>query len=348
MNDLGAVISTVRRARGLTQQELSEVAGVTQAALSRYEGNLREPDDATLNKLADAMGVTGTFMRRSTGVFGAMAVDAHMRRRKTAKATVWKQVEAELNELRLHSALVANHVQIYSAQPIPTFDPIDVTPDDAARLVRMQWRMPIGPVQNLLGWMEAAGCWIIERDWGTNRIDGLSQWVGDRPVIMLNASTPTDRKRWTLAHELGHLVLHSQEVVEDIEDQANDFAAEFLMPIEVIRPRLRNLKLEVLGGLKREWGVSMAALVERAHRAGLLQPRQRESLYRRFSALGWRTREPISDELYPEKPAVLAEVGRLLRQDGFDEEEIARLAGFSNSASNNLIPSPVNRALRAV
>ena len=61
----------------------------------------------------------------------------------------------------------------------------------------------------------------------------------DYPVILINATSPTDRKRLTIAHELGHLVLHSVDVTEELEIEANWFAAEFLMPAEVIRPQLR-------------------------------------------------------------------------------------------------------------
>lgn len=181
---------------------------------------------------------------------------------------------------------------------VPTFDPIDTRADDAARLVRMQWGMPACPVRNLVGWIESAGCMVIEEDFGTTRVDGMSQWVNDIPVIFLNSAAPTDRKRLTLAHELGHLSLHSNEAVEELEEQANAFAAEFLMPIEVIRPQLRNLRVDRLFDLKREWAVSMGALVEHAYRAGLLTPAQRTSMWKALSARGWRTREPLSSNLF--------------------------------------------------
>jgi Zn-dependent peptidase ImmA (M78 family) len=161
----------------------------------------------------------------------------------------------------------------------------------------MQWRMPVGPVYDLTGWIEAAGCVVIEEDFDTARVDGLSQWVGDHPVVLMNISSPTDRKRLTLAHELGHLCLHSVDVTPDMEAEANAFAAEFLMPAEVIRSQLRNLSIGRLIDLKREWGVSMQAIIERAYSLKVMTATQRTSLYKRFSSLGWRTREPGSEEL---------------------------------------------------
>ena len=211
---------------------------------------------------------------------------------------------------------------------VPQFDPFDVPPADAARLMRMQWRLPVGPVRQLVTWMESAGCLIVDAHFGTSRVDGLSQWVDDSPIILLNADAPTDRRRLTLAHELGHACLHSVDVTEDVESDATDFAAEFLMPAETIRPQLRNLTLGKLHDLKRHWGVSMQALIERAHRLGILGTSERANLYKRFSARGWRTREPLSDELLPECPSMVDRIGRTLLERGLTQEEIAILAGI--------------------
>jgi Zn-dependent peptidase ImmA (M78 family) len=162
-------------------------------------------------------------------------------------------------------------------------------------MVRMQWQMPIGPVRDLVRWLEAAGCLVIIEDFGTIRVDGMSQWVDDFPIMLVNDRVPTDRMRLTLAHELAHLCLHSVEITEDIERQANAFGAEFLLLTEAIRFQLRNLTMGRLHDLKREWGVSMQALVEKAHAIGYLSAAQRAHFYRAFSANGWRTRKPLSD-----------------------------------------------------
>lgn len=348
MSNLGEVLTTARRASGKTQGELADAVGITQAALSRYENGLREPDVATLEALARELGVTTRFIQHAGRVRGAMAVDAHMRRRGTAQATIWKRLEARLNMYRMHASLLSEEVRIRSEQRIPTFDPIDTPPEDAARLVRMQWGMPVGPVRNLIGWIEAAGCLVIEEDFGTTRVDGMSQWVNDIPLIFINTAVPTDRKRLTLAHELGHLVLHASEVTEDVEDQANAFAAELLMPIEVIRPQLRGLRVDALFDLKREWGVSMGALVERAYRSGLLTATQRTSMWKMLSARGWRTREPLSDELVPEHPKLTDQIGAALSQRGLAPEEVAKIAGFATPEDNRLLPTAGAARLRVV
>ncbi|GAT67832.1 XRE family transcriptional regulator [Planomonospora sphaerica] len=338
MSNLGEVLVTARRACGLTQEELAAAAGVTQAALSRYENDLREPEPEVLARLARALGVTETFLARAGRVHGGMAVDSHMRRRLTAKPTVWRQLEARLNMYRMHARLLFEEVSIRAEQRIPTLDPAEITPTDAARLVRMQWRMPLGPVRSLTQWLESAGCLVIEEDFGTTRVDGLSQWIGDHPVILINLRAPTDRKRLTLAHELGHLCLHSIDVSDNVEAEANEFAAEFLMPIEVIRPQLRNLKIGRLHDLKREWGVSMQAIVERSYSAGLIGANERSNMYKAFSARGWRIKEPLSDELTPEHPALNFNIGDALLRKGLGPNDVAQLAGFATPEDNILFP----------
>lgn len=343
MTVLGEVLETTRRARGITQEQLADRVGITQATLSRYENGMREPEPQVVAQLARALGVTTRFFEHAGRTKGAMAVDAHMRKRATAKATTWKQLEARLNVLRMHTSLLFEEVALRADQHVPTFDPYEVAPSEAARMVRMQWRMPIGPVKNLVGWLEAAGCVVVLEDFGTPKIDGMSQWIGGHPVMFLNSETPTDRRRLTVAHELGHLVLHSSEVNEEMEEQANEFAAEFLMPIEVIRPQLRNVRVAKLHDLKRVWGVSMQSLVERAFRAKLLTAEDRTSFYKQMSARGWRTREPGSDELAPEEPRLLSRIATGLLAKGFTDVEVAELAGFSSPATNDVVVPPRSR-----
>jgi Zn-dependent peptidase ImmA (M78 family) len=94
-----------------------------------------------------------------------------------------------------------------------------------------------------------------------------------------------------------------------MEEEANAFAAGFLMPEHVIRPELRNLSLGKLIELKREWGVSMQAIFDRAYRLGLVKPSDRAEFYKPLNSRGWKIREPASDEL----PIERAERKKLVR-----------------------------------
>jgi len=341
-------LTTARLAKGLSQEQLAGLAQVSQEAVSRYETERRIPQPDVLDRLARALEVTPAFLESIGKIKGAWAVDVHMRRRATARASEWRRLEARLNMLRNHARYIYEEIDVRTDQVVPTFDPLFMEPDTAARMTRMQWRMPVGPVRSLIEWVEAAGCLVIEEDFGTERVDGLSQWVDDHPILLLNMHSPVDRKRLTVAHELGHLCLHTQDIGEDVEQEANRFAAEFLMPAEVIRPQLRNVSLGRLVDLKRTWGVSIQALIERGAQLGVLSPERRSMFYKQLSARGWRKQEPGSSELAPETPQLAGKIGAALVERGLTYCEIATFTGFSADASDNPFLPLTSRRLRVI
>jgi len=330
----------------MTQEELALRLDITQAALSRYENDLRDPDEDMTGRIGEALGVTVEFLGNEFRLQGAIAADAHMRRQKTAKPAEWKRVEARLNALRMHSSYLLERVPLQTQHHVIQVDPDEHSPEQAASMLRAAWRMPIGPVRNLTRWVESAGVIVVEEDFGTHRIDGMSQWAGAHAIVILNAALPTDRKRMTLAHELGHLVLHNQYIDIDAEQQANLFAAEFLMPEHLIAPELRNLTLGKLADLKAEWGVSMQAIFERASALGKANAEDRRKFDRQMSSRGWKVREPKSDLLPPEIPELAGSVGQRLAQSGLTQREVHTLVGTREGHATPF--DAPQRALRAV
>ncbi|QIK82977.1 ImmA/IrrE family metallo-endopeptidase [Sanguibacter sp. HDW7] len=337
MSNIGEVLETARRARGMTQGDLADMVGVQQATLSRWEKGLREPDEVDVQRLADALGVTPRLLLRGDRMRGGIAAAAHMRRRATAKVSIWRQLEAQLNMLRLHTSTLAEEVSLTAERAVPTLDPIERDPSEIAGMVRLQWQMPLGPVASVTSWMESAGILIVEHDFGpAARVDGLSQWAGDHAVVLLNSATSPDRKRLTLAHELGHLVMHAQHPTDDMEGDANEFAAEFLVPAHEIRSMLRGrLTLSRFVELKRYWGVSIAALVMRAHSLGAISDAEKTSLFKQISARGWRINEPANDEIPVERPRLARHIADSMVAGGLSEGELAIAVGFSDAKHND-------------
>ena len=189
---LGEAIHHVRLSAGMSQTDLASRTGLTQATLSRYENGLREPDAGTLRILATELGVTDDLLTSLPAFHGAVALQAHMRRRGTAKATRWRMLEARLNMLGIQAHRLADVADLRFNSVVPRINPSDLSAAEAARRVRIRWKMPLGPVESMLGSMEAAGCFITKLDFGSPSVAALSQWVGEFPVVMLNAQL-----RWT-------------------------------------------------------------------------------------------------------------------------------------------------------
>jgi Zn-dependent peptidase ImmA (M78 family)/transcriptional regulator with XRE-family HTH domain len=330
---LGEAIHHVRLSTGLSQANLASRTGLTQASLSRYENGLREPDTGTLRLLATELGVSGDLITSLPAFHGAVALQAHMRRRGTSKATRWRVLEARLNMLRIHAHRLADAADLRFNSVVPQVNPLAFFV--AARRVRIQWSMPPGPVEDIVGLMEAAGCIVAKVDLDSPRIAALSQWVGEYPIVLLNSRAPVDDMRLTLAHELGHLVLHSQSEFAsvDVEREAAAFAEAFLMPEYEIRPQLVDVSLAALHDLKLEWMVSIRALLTRAHTLGAIDDRRRTSIYKMMSKRGWLTTEPLGDMLPPEEPRLLQRAVAVLEARGLSHDEIANVGGFSGVAT---------------
>lgn len=352
MSTIGEVIDTVARARGYTQVDLAMMIGATQATISRYISGARTPEEDEISRIAEALEVSPEFLQNDFRMRAAIGVSSHMRRQKSTKVSAWKSAEARLNEIRMHLSMLLEKTPLRTEAHVPSYDHAFTDPADAARRTRTAWRVPMGPVRSLTNLLESAGVITFDLDLGTHRIDGLSQWVADYPVVVVNTHLTPSRRRMTLAHELGHLVLHADGYVDDeeidVEGQANSFAAEFLMPEAEIRHELRNLKIAKLIALKREWGVSMQALFERAHRLGMTSQSDRQNFYKQLSRKGWRIEEPDEDVIPVEAPRLATGLIEQFRSAGLSDQEFAKSAGFASEAiPAEFLPSP-RRHLRAV
>ena len=328
----GAALEFARRDAGLTHTELIEAIGwtVQVATISRYENEARTPSPEQVSEFASFFGVTTEYFEYPEAPHGALATEAHMRRQATERPVIWGRVEARLVTFRRHLAMLMRHTNFRPTYFVPRYDPIDVEPEEAARRVRAQWRVPIGPIESMIRTLEAAGCLVIEEDFGTRRIDGMSIWGASWPVIYLNSAMPADRKRLTLAHELAHLVLHDNFPVEDPERDANRFAAEFLMPESTIKPLLKQtpLTLANLASLKTEWKVSMQAIFERAFALSLVTTDERRKFYIAMNRKGWKVKEPNEAYVVEPEPRLIKAVIDSMQSAGYSEKEVKELAGY--------------------
>lgn len=179
------------------------------------------------------------------------------------------------------------------------------SPEQIAQIVRAKWRLPMGPVQNMVQSIEAAGIIVISR-FGTRKLDALSHWMpNQRPLFFVNDAVSGDRQRFSLAHEVGHVIMHHVRL-GDPEDEADAFASEFLMPAREIKPQLRNLTMAKLGNLKYYWKVSMQALIRRARDLGQINERQYRRFMMQMSKRGHRIKEP--HPIPSEEPAMVKNV----------------------------------------
>lgn len=287
-----------RESRGISQKELSAQLNIAQSEISKAESGKKVPGEDFVEKTAAFLGYTPEFFAQT-----AVSIpDAGIRHRKRSalptKARV--RIEAEAVTRMFDVGIMA--VERGGQQPELLFRE-GRTPEDMARLLRKAWGIPAGPIENLATLLERHGLLLIPFDFGTGFLDAFAipQPDPDAPIciaVNINPAFTPDRRRFTLAHELGHVVLHRDEVEDESaakrqEKEANAFASEFLAPAADIKPELeQSLSFARLRALKARWKVSMSSLVYRATALGILSPKESKRMWFLFGKYGYRKHEP--------------------------------------------------------
>ncbi len=315
-----------RECRALTQTRLAENAAMSQAEISKFETGIKMPSEEQVRILASHLKFPVEFFYLGEPVrsFGSGCV--YHRKRQSAADTKLRQLLALMNVRRIQIKQLlgaVNPKNDYAFEHLDV-DEYDCDPSKVAMTLRAIWKLPPGPVQNVIRVIENAGGIILRCNFGTEKVDAISQWLpGLPPVFLVNNTIPTDRMRWTLTHEVGHIVMH-RFPTEKMEREADEFAAEFLMPARAIRPQLSDLTLAKLASLKPFWRVAMSALLRRASDLGTIAPRTKQYLWTQMGMRGYRTHEPV--DIPPEEPTLLRELIEFHREKlGHGTRELAKI-----------------------
>ena len=227
------MLQTVRVAHGLTQAALAKQAGMSQGLLSKAEAGAVELDDERWSRLAEQLDAPVRLLRLPVGSVVEPAVVFH-RKRSSLQVSDANRLRARLDLIQLQvRGLVGERVRV-GLERVELDDDGWVTPQEAADKVRAALGVPEGPVSDLVATLESGGVAVLRRDLGTTRMDALMSWPkGGRPVVLLGDHAPGDRQRFTVAHELGHAVMHAVPR-DDQEMEADQFASQFLMPQQEI------------------------------------------------------------------------------------------------------------------
>lgn len=316
-----------RETRGITQNSLAKAVSIAQATLSKFETGALAVGDECLSRLAKVLNYPEEFFYQPDPVRWVGSGCIYHRKRQSVTAAEYRLLLARVNVLRMNVWRLLQNVEIQAENRFFQLE-IDEfgSPEKIAAHVRNRWDLPPGPIENLVTAIEAAGGVVIKCDFGTAKLDAFSQWPpGMPPMFFVNASAPPDRCRYTLAHEIGHIVMHMVPT-PSLEQEADQFAAEFLMPRRDIGPYLsRPFTLEKAASLKVYWKVAISALIRRARDLGRITDSYYRSLMTQMSRLGYRTVEPVP--LEPEEPAVVRSVIEVHRKDhGYSITDLSRIA----------------------
>lgn len=295
----GERLKSARLGAGMSLRELASRAGVSAQAISKYERGLDMPSSPVLLRLAGALGVSVGVLLRPGGVL--LSSPSYRCRTSRLRVRDRQKVEAQVQDWAERYFTIEDILGVSQAFVPPSINRAIRKVEDVekvARELRETWSLGEDPISNLTDVLEAQGIKVGAVS-GVDGFNALTMWANETvPVIVVKADLPGDRQRFSLAHELGHLLLEAPESwsEKDIEKAAHRFAGAFLVPDDVVRRELGQrracLDLHELQLLKHEYGISMQAWIHRALDLGVISKSAAVRLFRLFKAKGWSQQEP--------------------------------------------------------
>ena len=315
------ILKLAREVRLITQEDLANEIGAEQGTLSKIEKGILQADIKIVDSISKALDFPVSFFYQEKKV---LPVEGHYRRKISTSVKKMKQYLAQMTIAEWHFLSMLDEIDLPETK-MPTWDILeDGSPAICAKYLRDYWRIPKGRITNLTKLIEDNGIVIIALDFG--ELDGFSTYFnGNIPVIFVNKNLSPDRYRLTIAHELGHLIMHFGNKVSsdrDLENEAYEFAIELLVPENNIRPYLSKVTIEKLADLKAYWYVSIAALLRYSNTLGMVTGNQYRYLWTQIGSLGYRKKEPVT--IPSETPGIINEIiSSYLSDLGYTKEELA-------------------------
>lgn len=330
----GARLTLGRQLAGLRKSDLAQRLEMSPTAVAAWESGAKRPTAVTVARLALSLGVDPGFFAMRPDDVAALSATPHFRSLRSTTQLARDQAFA-YGQLAVDIATsLEKHVECPD-QDVPSFPvPIDADrwddsgPELAARYVRDQWGMSTGPAPHLVRLLENHGVLIVFSPPQAASVDAYSFDSRLRPVVVLNpVKHDYYRQRFDIAHELGHLVMHSDAEPggRTVEDHANRFAAELLMPEAEIRDELPTIMngaaWQSLARSKERWGTSIQALLYRARRLGTLTEVSYRNAMATLTSRGWRRGEPGLITVL-EQPSMLPRAVELLAAEDITESQL--------------------------
>ena len=326
-------LQLARESRGLTQQELSaSIVGLNQGNLSKMEKGLSPIPESILERIANTLEYPLCFFEK----------ESQPRELTTAFYRKYTSTpQKQLNVLECKTDIVRRAFdELTDAVDIPLFDIPQIsvrdglTPSDIAKRVRLFCGIPKGPVDEIVKLMESHGIVVIFLKDCPEKFSGVSMFTGKRfPIMFINDAHSNDRKRFTIAHELGHIVMHLhdetvyQKDMKDLDKEADLFSSEFCMPKDDCLIDLMRLKYNDLPVLKMYWKISKAAIVYKAKSLNQITESQYKYIMVQLSKSGQRKNE--HEQVSIDCPIIMNTIFDLYRNElHYSEDEFSSIVGL--------------------
>lgn len=288
MSAIGNNLKRIRLLKNMSLKDAGSLLNMSTTAISKYEKGLIHPDSKKLIEFANAYNVK-TLDLLKTYNNPEMKFNAFRKKKRLTGQNLQLLEEIIQNE-------VANYLEVIELNNMEPenvkFKKFICNNIDDAEAAANKFRDSIEisskqPISDLINILENLGIVIIQIKNPDNRFndfDGLSEIVNNIPIIVvLDGIKDGARQRFTIAHELGHLILNIKSKNIDEERMCNRFASSLLMPKDAVINEFgisrRNISFFELKAFKEEYKVSYTAILYRLKDLNIIS----EYLYKNIS-----------------------------------------------------------------
>lgn len=322
-------IRQARISRGFSIAELAELVEVSKQAISQFELGKNEPGKANLLSIARELNYPVSFFYKEYPGIENSDSPVFFRSKKTTavkdknaakeKIEIFREIHGYLTEYIEFPELNLPKIEY----PDANFEIDENLIENYAQILRSHWGLGNGPIPNITNVAQKNGIMISQMPLRVRKIDAFSVWYDGVPYIFLSADKQSNaRIRFDIAHELGHLIMHSDVYSEDdfeksvirdkLEREADKFAAAFLLPEKTFSKDVISSSLSDYIPLKNKWLVSLGAMIYRLGDLELLSDNQIKYLKDQMTShMYWRN-EPLDKEIPIEKPFACKQAIELL------------------------------------
>ena len=323
----GERLKIARLWRDISANEMADKIGVKRQTISMYEnGKLKNPDIGTIQKISECLNFPFKFFVEDFNV-ELEETTTYFRSLLTTSKRYIEEQESKVTFISIVYEFLKEYLD---------FEPLDLpqipqgcTPEEAATLLREHWKLGNKPIDNLIYLVESHGLVVTDFETNTGDVDAYSHKISSSNTETYLIGFSKNKNAAARIHfDLAHWNEGLSEVkaeFKELENQANDFAAAFLMPEDEFRADIGNYanKLPYYVELKKRWKVSIAAMIRRSYSLGLIGNDEYQKMMRNMQKQGIRKVEPLDDTLVTAKPSLLKQaVGILLSQGVFTPMEL--------------------------
>lgn len=317
---IGGRLRHAREARGLSAIGLADLIGVTRTAVYQYENDEQSPRPEVMEHISQVLNLPAAYFRYVPQYpeIGSIFYRSLSASTKTARL----RAERRYDWLREIVGYVKKFVLL---PPVnlpdinPSSNPTAIRRDEIEEIAsqaRLFWHLGDGPLKNVIGLLESNGIIVASDELGADTLDAFSdaKGMGDTPFVILGSDKAVAvRSRLDAIHELGHLILHHRVDRKRLnnktehalmEQQAFQFAGAFLFPAKTFAREFYSASLDSLKLMKPKWKVSIAMMIKRATELEFITAEQARRLWINYGRRGWKTREPLDDEIEIEQPSL--------------------------------------------